>query len=432
MRVLNRIRVWTWHLRWLFGVAAGICFLVLTAWLRQLPYSSEPIFYSYLQIVGGLLCFTYAANALVRFRGSHDRRTLILAFGFVLSGVIETVATFNFYNNLAAGGSGQMHVSLTWMVSRTLLALVLIAALVVERHVPNSRDPSREIAVALAVVVGVAYLTSAAYLSSPRELGVHPLALISRPGDLLPALLFAVAGIGFGRGRHRASSAMDRAFLVAVWMNVACHIVASQSERLLDAPFTLAQVLKVSSYALVLGGSLLDNARMFDQVRHLAVTDPLTGLSNYRTLITVMETEIQRSRRTGRPFAILLLDLDGLKGINDLHGHLTGSRAICRLANVLRSHSRAMDTAARYGGDEFAVVLPEAGADAATSVSRRICERLAKDGEVPQVTVSVGAAVFPQDGETIDALFNAADRKLYGMKGHSDGIQTLARIAACL
>ena len=74
--------------------------------LRQLPFSSEPILYSYLQIVGSLLCFTYAANALVRFRGTHDRLTLILAFGFVLSGVIETVATFNFYDILAAGASG--------------------------------------------------------------------------------------------------------------------------------------------------------------------------------------------------------------------------------------------------------------------------------------------------------------------------------------
>ena len=107
-------------------------------------------------------------------------------------------------------------------------------------------------------------------------------------------------------------------------MNVGCHMAATQSERLLDAPFTLAQFLKVGSYALVLGGALLDNARLFDQVRQLAVTDPLTGLSNYRTLINVMETEIQRSRRTGRPFAILLLDLDGLKAINDQSRALDG------------------------------------------------------------------------------------------------------------
>ena len=428
----NQIRVWTWRLRWILAGAAGIVFVFLAVWLRQLPFSSEPILYSYLQIVGSLLCFTYAANAMVRFRGTHDRRTLILAFGFVLSGVIETVATFNFYDILAGGSSGQLRVPLAWMVSRTLLAFVLIAALVVERRVPNSRDPGREIAIALIVVVAVAYLTSAAYLGSPLEPGMHPHAWVARPGDLFPALLFAVAGIGFGRRQRRAASGVDRIFLAAIWMNVACHVAASQSERLLDAPFTLAQVLKVSSYALVLGGALLDNARLFDQVRQLAVTDSLTGLSNYRTLINVMDSEIQRSRRTGRSFAILLLDLDRLKGINDRHGHLVGSRAICRLANVLRVHSRAMDTAARYGGDEFAVVLPEASSEAAAAVSRRICERLANDGEIPTVTVSVGAAVFPRDGDTIDALFNAADRALYGMKGHSDGIQTLARIAACL
>jgi diguanylate cyclase (GGDEF)-like protein len=427
-----QVREWCWRLRWFLGVLGAIAFLALTSWLRQFPFSSEPTFYSYLQIVGSLLCFTYAANALVRFRGTHDRLTLILAFGFVLSGVIETVSTFNFYDLLASGASSQMRVPLAWMVSRTLLALVLIAALIVERRVPNSREPGREIAIALLVVVVVAYLTSAAYFGSPREPGIYPKALLSRPGDLLPAILFFVAAIGFSRRSRRAVSPVDGTFRVALWMNVGCHVLAMQSERLMDAPFTMAQLLKVGSYALVLGGALLENARLFDQVRQLAVTDPLTGLSNYRTLINVMESEIQRSRRTARPFAVLLLDLDGLKTINDLHGHLAGSRAICRLANVLRIHSRAMDTAARYGGDEFAVVLPEAGEEAAASVSRRICERLARDGEFPNISVSVGAAVFPRDGETIDALFSAADRALYGMKRRPESIQTLARIAACL
>ena len=432
MSVLKQITAWCWRLRWLLGIAGAVAILAIAARLRLLPYSSEPILYSYLQIVGSLLCFTYAANALVRFSGTRDRLTLMLAFGFVLSGAIETAATFNFYDILSSGGLGQMRVPLAWMVSRTLLALVLIAALVVERRVPNSREPGREIAVALIVVVGVAYMTSAAYFGSPLEPVMHPKAILSRPGDLLPAILFAAAAVGFGRRLRRQASQIDRAFCVALWMNVACHLLATQSERLLDAPFTAAQFMKVGSYTIVLGGALLDNARLFDQVRQLAVTDPLTGLSNYRTLINVMETEIHRSRRTGRAFAILLLDLDGLKAINDQHGHLVGSRAICRLANVLRIHSRSMDTAARYGGDEFAVVLPEAGEEAAASVSRRICERMAKDGEFPQVTVSVGSAVFPRDGETIEDLFNVADRALYGMKRRPDGIRALARIAACL
>jgi diguanylate cyclase (GGDEF)-like protein len=430
--VLYQIRVWCWHLRWFLGILGAAAFLASSAWLRHLPFSSEPIFYSYLQIVGSLLCFTYAANALVRFSGTRDRLTLIIAFGFVLTGVIETAGMLNFYNVLSSDSFIQGRVPLPWMVSRTLLALVLIAALIVERRVPNSHEPGREIAVALFAVVGVAYLTSAAYFGSPLEPSMHPRALLARPGDLLPAVLFGVAAVGFGRRLWHRASPIDRAFCIALWMNVACHLLATQSERLLDAPFLAAQFLKVISYALVLGGALLENARMFDQVRQLAVTDPLTGLSNYRTLINVMETEIQRSRRTARPFAVLLFDLDGLKMINDQHGHLVGSRAICRLANVLRIHSRAMDTAARYGGDEFAVVLPEAGEEAAVSVSKRICERLAKDGEFPRATVSVGAAVFPRDGETIEEMFDTADRALYGMKRRPDGLRALARIAACL
>jgi len=430
--VLSQIQVWGYRLRWFLGILGAAAFLVLVVWLRQLPFTSEPILYAYLQIVGSLLCFTYAANAMVRFRGTHDRLTLILAFGFVLSGVIETAGTFNFYDVQAADSYSQLRVPLTWMVSRTLLALVLITALFVERRVPNSREPSKEIAVSLFVVVGVAYTTSLAYLWSPLAQVMHPKALISRPGDILPAVLFAVAAIGFSLRSRRHPSPFDGTFCVALWMNVACHVLATQSERLLDAPFTIAQLLKVGSYALVLGGALLDNARLFEQVRRLAVTDSLTGLANYGTLINVMDMEIQRSRRTSRPFAILLFDLDDLKTINDAHGHLVGSRAICRLANVLQIHSRTMDTAARYGGDEFALVLPEADQDAAASVSRRICERLAEDGEFPRVAVSAGAAVFPRDGETIDSLFNTADKALYGMKRQPDRFRALARIAACL
>jgi diguanylate cyclase (GGDEF)-like protein len=124
------------------------------------------------------------------------------------------------------------------------------------------------------------------------------------------------------------------------------------------------------------------------------------------------------------------MDLDNLKQINDSHGHLVGSHAICRLGDVLKLHSRAIDIAARYGGDEFALVLPEAGAQAARRVAERIRERLSADGEYPNVTVSVGTAVFPLDGRTVEELFDAADRNLYGMK--RGGIMGLSRIAACL
>ena len=148
----------------------------------------------------------------------------------------------------------------------------------------------------------------------------------------------------------------------------------------------------------------------------LAITDPLTGLGNYRRLLDVFHAEIERSGRTGRPFAVLLLDLDQLKKINDRYGHLIGSQALCRLADVLRVFCRAIDTAARYGGDEFAVILPETTAAAATLVASRIRSRLAADSLHPLLSASIGVAVYPQDGETMEALLRTADRELYGMK----------------
>jgi diguanylate cyclase (GGDEF)-like protein/PAS domain S-box-containing protein len=153
-----------------------------------------------------------------------------------------------------------------------------------------------------------------------------------------------------------------------------------------------------------------------DYLRHLAETDALTGLANYRRLSETLETEIKRSDRTARAFAVLLFDLNGMKRINDSHGHLAGNRALCRLADTFRSSCRSIDTAARYGGDEFAIVLPETCAKEAGAVGRRICEHLSNDREEPLLSVSVGMAVYPEDGTTIEALLQAADRALYKMK----------------
>jgi diguanylate cyclase (GGDEF)-like protein len=341
------------------------------------------------------------------------------------------LALFGIHGQLVPGLE-QSRVPLAWMVGRTLLAVLVISALVVEREVPHSREPAREMAVAFVVVGVVAYLTSAAYLGAPIAPGIYPDALLARPWDLFPAALFLIAAIGFGRRPRFARSTFDGALCAALWLNVACHIAATQSVHNFDAPFTLAQGLKVASYALMLGGTLVDNAQLFEQVRRLAVSDSLTGLGNYRMLLGMLQAEIQRSQRTGRSFALLLLDLDGLKQVNDRYGHLVGSRALCRLADVLRVSCRAMDTAARYGGDEFALVLREAGAETASRVGRRICDRLATDLEEPHISVSVGAAVFPQDGRTLEELLDSADRALYGMKRRGNRVFDLARIAACL
>jgi diguanylate cyclase (GGDEF)-like protein/PAS domain S-box-containing protein len=163
-----------------------------------------------------------------------------------------------------------------------------------------------------------------------------------------------------------------------------------------------------------------------DHLRQQAARDPLTGLTNYRHLAEVLDMEIKRSERTGREFALLLFDLDGLKQINDRYGHLTGSHALCRVADIL-SFCRDIDTAARYGGDEFAVVLPETGIEAANQVAQRICDSIANDGMGPVLSVSVGVAVYPHDGERIEALLHAADLAMYAMKARKHKLLLDAR-----
>ncbi len=420
------------------GIMSVALFLTVVFYLRQVSAAGSPQGYLYLEVGGTLISFFYAAIALVRFRGTHDRTALILAFGFVLSGVIETVGCFGLNDSLSSGALALSHIPMGWMVSRTLLAVLLLAALAVERYMPTARQPSKETAAALLVVALAGYMTSAAFLAAPAAPIAHAANFLSRPWDLLPAALFLTAAVCFRQrikndGDRKDAGLFDYSLFIVASLNVVCHASAAFSRQLFDGPFFFAEWSKTFSYVVMLSGALLEQARLFEQVRSMAITDPLTGLSNYRRLISVLEAELDRSRRTQRPFSVVLLDMDGLKIINDQYGHLTGSRALVRIGKILRNHSRAIDTAARYGGDEFALVLPEAGKDLSSRVVSRIRERLSAEPEHPALSVSAGVSAFPEDGDTPEKLLGAADRALYAMKHHGrSSVQNLARIAACL
>jgi diguanylate cyclase (GGDEF)-like protein/PAS domain S-box-containing protein len=172
---------------------------------------------------------------------------------------------------------------------------------------------------------------------------------------------------------------------------------------------------RIDGYEVIIE-NVTNQRELEDSLRDQATKDSLTGLANYRHLIDILDAEIKRSARTGRQFSLLLFDLDQLKKINDRYGHVTGSRALCRLADALCIGCRDMDTAARFGGDEFALVLPETGVESADLVAQRICNTLASDGGEPRLSVSVGAAIYPRDGQTIEALLSSADVALYAMK----------------
>jgi diguanylate cyclase (GGDEF)-like protein len=231
----------------------------------------------------------------------------------------------------------------------------------------------------------------------------------------VPFLIWAA----FRFGRRKAATAICVLAAIATWGTL--HGFGPFARESQNTSLLLLQafvgIMAVTTMAFA--AEFTEHKRADEYVLQLALTDPLTGLANYRRLLDTLDSEISRYGRTGRPFAVVLLDLDGLKMINDTYGHLVGTDAICRLANILRIHCRAIDTAARYGGDEFVLVLPETESHAALRVANRIVERLSTDGDQPPITVSTGTAVYPQDGRTIHELLAAADRVLYLKKGSS-------------
>jgi diguanylate cyclase (GGDEF)-like protein len=177
----------------------------------------------------------------------------------------------------------------------------------------------------------------------------------------------------------------------------------------------------------------LDNALLLKRAEALSVTDDLTSLFNSRYLNIVLRRETKRASRNGRPLSLLFIDLDGFKGVNDTHGHLFGSRALVEAAAVIRGSARETDVVARFGGDEFALVLPDTGGEGAFAVGERIRERiadhkfLAGDGLDIHLTASVGVATLPDVAASSEELVQAADKAMYAVKDSGkNGIQAAA------
>jgi diguanylate cyclase (GGDEF)-like protein len=411
-------------------VVGGICVLILSALLRSLPSSADPLLFGQLQFTSGIVAITFAGAALVRFHGTRDRLLLILAAGFVLVGITLASSSLGLATLSVSEETASLRDPLTWVIGRTLLAILLVSAWLVQKRHAWSRNPGRDIAAALVLVVLTSVLLSVMHRHLPSSLVVQPGRFFPRPGNLVPAAFFLLAALFYHRRLRNASDPFDFSLYFAAVINFWCSVAAAQSDRRLDVTFALAAVLQFSSYAVLLGGALLDNLHLFRDTHRLAVTDPVTGLANDRHLIDSLEVEMQRTGRTGRPFALLLFDLDGLKKINDQFGHQVGTCALCRAADVLRSHSRAIDTGARHGGDEFALILPETTDQGAQEVLNRVCDRITNDGMQPTISLSAGLAIYPRDGDTAETLLFAADRALYRMKEQHKRNPSFARQAA--
>jgi diguanylate cyclase (GGDEF)-like protein len=207
-------------------------------------------------------------------------------------------------------------------------------------------------------------------------------------------------------------------------------LIAADANRSSREPRLTLATLRELRILLGPAAAALDKALLLKRAEALSVTDDLTQLYNSRYLNQVLRRETKRAARSGRPLSLLFVDLDGFKTINDTHGHLFGSRALVEAASVIQGGARETDVVARFGGDEFALVLPDTGLSGAVAVAERIRERiaayefLAKDGLVIRLTASVGVATLPDMTGSADGLVQAADAAMYQVKARGkNGIQ---------
>ena len=166
----------------------------------------------------------------------------------------------------------------------------------------------------------------------------------------------------------------------------------------------------------------IENARAVEKIQELTITDDVTGLYNARHLYKILEQEVYRSARFGYEFTVLFIDLDHFKQVNDTHGHLVGSKLLAEIGYLIKAQLRLIDFAFRYGGDEFVIVLPQTGKDAAVVVATRLRDNLrmspfcSEEGLNLNVRASIGLATYPHDAKTPHDIIRQADEMMYLVK----------------
>src|SRR5207237_5855981 len=178
--------------------------------------------------------------------------------------------------------------------------------------------------------------------------------------------------------------------------------------------FSDEEVLLLRTLADLIAGAL-HNALTLQKAQEQAITDGLTGVKTHRYLMEALSAEWKRATRTGRHFSLLLIDLDRFKFVNDFYGHLEGDLVLHRVGQILEQNCRRSDVVARYGGDEFVILMPEATAAQAVQIAEKLRPAVCEDPLLREktITASFGIASFPEHGSTPQELIQVADASMY-------------------
>ncbi len=344
--------------------------------------------------------------------GEHDLSERLVAGGERLAGlaaranvIVDTMRMLNLSTDPAMVASTLSALVSEWLPMASWSVVAVEADGSVQFLASRPQDPAlRTPAEAIADVVAQreqAYVS--ARLAGDPRVGEH----IEAAGLGWPIVAHGVIVgvlVGIDHGRARTAPRFSPAFRRSI-------------TRLLEpAGYALAHALRVA------------------RAEALSVTDDLTQLFNSRYLHEVLRKETKRALRSHAPLSLLFVDLDGFKRINDAHGHLLGSRALVEAAALIRGSARETDIVARYGGDEFSLVLPDTTSEGAMAVANRLRDRIARHlfladrGEGIRLTASIGVSTMPEAADTAEGLLEAADAAMYRVKEDGkDGIHVAVR-----
>lgn len=414
----------------------------LGAALANLSVSSS--LFAALAIGSGNTLEALAAAALVRryiadaapFFDRVRSVVLFVVFAAVCAGIAATLGVGALVLEGSVGGAEFLANWATWWHGDTtgiIIVAPLILAWSLRHRVAWTRAKVLELAALVVSLLAAALLV---FGQGGRGLAALPLTFM-----VLPFIVWAA----FRFSRREVTTAIASVCAIAVWQTVEGRGPFALDSLNLSLTLLLAFISSIVATGLMLSAAVEERDRARErleqalrELREEARTDPLTGLANRRSLREFLQRAWPRARRARSPIAIVMIDLDHFKPVNDSFGHEAGDRVLAGVAELLISHIRASDLACRYGGEEFALVLPEATLDAVlrrVEVIQRAIRRFEPQHRgmfLGSITASFGVAIFPDHAQDPESLLRAADQALYGAKaaGRDRIVVSSARPAA--